>query len=794
MALFLSDLRFACRGLLRERGFSVTALLTLALGMALFLTASTVTRAYLLRDLPYPSAERLHWVRYGAPGVPQPREMERLDWASLSDLIEHPVAWDLDVFYLLGGDHAESLRGAWVTPGFIEALGVRPALGRGIARDAFQAGGANEVLISHRLWQSRLGGDAGVIGRSFAAYVSDRPEETERFTIVGVLPETFWHVNPYTEMLAPLRGPTYPYMARLRAGVSPDVLRDRVNALVTAGARDVPVGWSVTVESVHASYVAAIRPTLRAVMLAGVMVLLVACANVAALLLVRGARRRHEVAIRSALGAGRLAIARLLAAEAIVLGLAASGLALIATAFTIDALGPHLQDQLGRRVPGGLTAMRLDWPLVACAALTGTGTALLCALAPLSAVLRPHVAASVHGGRTGTATRATSRFRSSLLVLEIAASLALLAGAALMFQSAQHLGRVDLGVSVDDVVTGSLTLRQSRYPDAPSRVAIYDRLMKRLEAAPGNEAVAFSSMWPLQQAGPQPVTSAAGDARVPATLASPGYFAALGIPMRAGRPFTAADRHGAEPVAIVSETLARRLWPGASPIGAYLSMPPPHTASQPATRRLVVGVAADVRQGALDADLADVYVPLLQEPGRFAFALVRTSAPPDTALRLLTDAARDADPEIAIDRGSTFGALADRAVAGSRLLASLLAGFAIVAALLSLVGIYGAVAYAVRQREREIAVRVAIGANPARIVRLFVRQSAGVVACGLALGIPAALAVGRLIESQLFGVTARDPGALLAAAAAFAAAALAATWWPARRAAATDPAIALRSE
>jgi putative ABC transport system permease protein len=763
--------------------------------MALFLTASTVTRAYLLRDLPYPSAERLHWVRYGAPGVPQPREMERLDWSTLSEVIEYPVAWDLDVFYLLGGDHTESLPGAWVTPGFIDALGVRPALGRGIAPDAFQAGGANEVLISYRLWQRRFGGDADAIGRSFAAYVSDRPAETERFTIVGVLPETFWHLNTYTEVLAPLRAPTYPYMARLRRGVTPELARDRVTTLVRAGARDVPADWSATVVAVHEAYVEAVRPTLRAVMLAGVLVLLVACANVAALLLVRGTRRRQEMAIRAALGARRLAIARLLVAEAMVLGLAAAGIAVLVTAYAIDLLGPLVQDQMGRRVPGGLTTLRIDWAVLGLAGAVGMATALVCALAPLVTLLRPRVVTLLPGSsRASTLGRGGARFRSALIALEVAASLALLSGAALMLQSAHRLGQVDLGISPDNVVTGSLTLRQSRYPDAASRVVVFDELTVRLAASPGTEAVALSSMWPLQQAGRQPVRTGDSEMQVATQLISAGYLEALNIPLRAGRTFTAADRHGAESVAIVSETLARRLWPDGSAVGRYLSVPPPHTSGQPAVTRLIVGVAADVRQGPLDEDLADVYVPMLQEPGRFAFVLLRSPGPSDRVLASMTTVLRDIDPEIAVDRATPLQAIADRAVSGSRLLAKLLAGFAMAATLLALVGVYGAVAYAVRQREREIAVRVAIGADPARIVRLFVRQGILMLLAGLALGVPAALLGGRLIQSQLFGVTPGDPVVLGAAAASFSVAVLVATWWPARRAAATDPSIALRAE
>jgi predicted permease len=795
MRAFIDDLRFAARSLRRDRGFTAATVSTLAVAIALFLASTAVTRAYLLRDLPYPSAERLHWVRYGGPAVPAPRGLETLDWGSLADLVEHPVAWDLDAFYLLGGERTETSTGAWVTPGFVAALGVRPALGRGLSPEAFREGGPNEALISHRLWQSRYGGSPDVVGRSFTAYVADRPQEAESFRIVGVLPASFWHLNPYTEIFAPLRGPTFPYMVRLRPGVAPETLRQRVTALVTAGAREVPAGWQASVEGVHEAYVAAIRPTLRATNLASLLVLAIGCANVAALLLVRGARRRHEVAVRTALGAGRRAICRLLAAEAVVLGLSAAALASLLAGLALEALGPALQDQIGRSAPGGVEALRLDAPLTALAAGVGVLAALACSLAPLVVALRPNLAAFVHGAARGaTAGRGVGRFRAALLALQVAASLALLVGAGLMLRSAHGLGRVDLGIAPQGVVSGSLTLRASRYPEASSRAAVLEAMRSRLADTSGTSAIAFTSMWPLQQAAAQPVRAESGaETRAPAQLVSPGYFEALGIPLRAGRALDASDRHGAELVVVVSETLARRLWPAGDALGRVVSLPQPHSTQPPVPRR-VVGVAADVKQGPLDDELADAYVPLLQEPGRFAFALLRHAAAPPQALDVLRDAVRSADPEIAVDRTVALAELADRASAGPRLLAGLLAGFALAAVMLALVGIAGAVAYAVRQREREIAVRVALGAAPAQVVRLFLKQGGTVLGAGLALGVPGALGVGRLLESQLFAVGPRDPLTLSVCCLLFAAAALCATWWPARRAAVTDPSVALRVE
>jgi putative ABC transport system permease protein len=275
IASTLTALRLAVRSLVAARGFTITAIVTLALGMTLSTTATVVLGAYLLNGLPYPEADRLYWIRYGAPGQDAPRNMAALDWRSVDDVIEHPIAWDLDAFYMLGGEHVEMIPGAWVTQGFVRGLGIQPALGRGFDADAFGPGAPNVALISDRLWQSRFGADPNIVGRTFTAYVSDRPDEAEHFTIIGVMPRAFWHINPYTDILTPLRAPTYPYMARLRAGVSPADAASRITALVAAGARAVPKNWAATVVSAHANHVQTVRPVLQAVSGAAALVLLV---------------------------------------------------------------------------------------------------------------------------------------------------------------------------------------------------------------------------------------------------------------------------------------------------------------------------------------------------------------------------------------------------------------------------------------------------------------------------------------------------------------------------------------
>ena len=799
MPTFIHDVRLAVRSMLKSRGFAATAVLTLGLGMALCTTAMVVMKAYLLQGLPYPAAERLHAVRYGARGQGEPRQMERLDWASLNDVIEHPVAWDLDVFYLLGGETAESIPGAWVTPGFVQGLGIQPALGRTFDNDSFTQGGPNVALISHRLWNSRFGGDPAIIGRAFTAYVSDRPQEAESFTIIGVMPASFWHVNPYTDIFAPLRAPTYPYLVRLRAGVTPRDAAARITALVTSGARDVPQNWTAQLVPSHEGYVQGVRPLLKAVTGAAALVLLVACANVAGLLLIRAARRQKEIAVRTALGATRGAIARMLFAEAVALAVPSTVLALFLTRLTVGWLARPIQQQLGRPAPGGTVAFAMDATIIGITAAIAIVTVLICALAPLLTSRRSGMQSALQGsGRAATEGRRSQRMRAGLIALEIAVSMVLLTGTTLMLRSVVALLHTDLGFNAEHVVNASITLRQNRYPDASSRVALFDRVLSRLSAVPSVESAALTNAWPVQQPRLQPVEAVESSARSRAGIqnVSDDYFATLDIPLVGGRAFTTSDRLGNESVAVVSQTLARRLWPEGNAVGRRILVPQEEERG-PArpVARVIIGVVRDVRQGPADDDPADVYVPIRQAPGRFAFVLTRTTADPvSIALPV----------PIGIPRHRSGNRGSNAEVRFRPRLTSLPRGrdssrrcwrrSRSIAALLTLVGVYGLIAYAVRQREREIAVRLALGADPARLTRLFVRQGGFILIVGVALGVFGALAAGRLIESQLFGVTSRDPVALAGTAAVFAVTGLFAIWWPSRRATAADPALALRAE
>ena len=289
----LLDLRQAARALARDRGFTAVALGTLGAALALSVTVAVLVNAYLVRGLPFPESHRLvRRVQYGPPTGPYPAGLEKLDWRVLDDVLDLQIAWDLDNFTLRGGGHPELVQGTWATPGYVEGFAVRAALGRGFERADFEIGRPMVAIISDRLWRSRFNADPAIVGRTFDSYVNDRPNEVETFTIVGVLPANHWHVDPFTEILAPLRAPTHPYKVRLREGVSPGVAADRISALVRSGWSAPTADWRVDLQSTHARYVEQIRPLLLAVSSATGLVLLIACANVGVLLTLRATRRR----------------------------------------------------------------------------------------------------------------------------------------------------------------------------------------------------------------------------------------------------------------------------------------------------------------------------------------------------------------------------------------------------------------------------------------------------------------------------------------------------------------------
>jgi putative ABC transport system permease protein len=797
------DLCYAWGAIARNPGFTLVATATLGAGLTLSLTVVTVVNAYLIRPLPYPAADRLYSVGLATGGPGQPRGLADIDWTALDGVVEHRIAWDLDMYYLLGGSYPESAPGAWVTPGFLQALGLRAERGRALEAADFRPEGSTAVMISHRLWVGRFGSDPDIVGRTLKAYVSDRPDEPETLTVVGVLAD-FWHLNIYTDILGPLRAPSYPYLVTLRDGVDPGSAADRVTALVRNSRKGLPEGWRATLVPLQVRYVEEMRPLLKAVAMSAALVLVIACANVAVLLLARSARRRHEIAIRLALGASRGRLARLLAFEALLLGGMATALGLGASAVLTRGLAPLVEQRLGRRLPGGESALALDGTLLLVALAGGVLVTLVLTLAPLLTLWSTTVTPALKsGGRGITEGRGTRRLRSALIACEIAAALALLVGSALMIQSSLQLLGTDPGFRASGVLTTSVGLRARSYPDAVNRADFYTHLLRRLDERTRGGLVALSDAWPLQQSRSARVESTdeyatvteAGVVRV-----SAGYFATLGIPLRDGASFAEQDRAGGEPVAVVSESLAHRLWPVTRAVGQRLriSNSGGRESNAAGPLHLVVGVVGDVRQvdyddGQVQADAhqLDVYLPLLQDAGRFAFVYTRDFSDAPAVLRLTVS---NLDREASVGPPESLASALVEARNGPRQVAWVLSVFAGFAALLALLGVYSVIAYGVRQREREIGVRLMVGADSRAVTRLFVKEGSPLVACGLAVGIMGAAALGEALRSQLFGVEPMEPSVLAATTTLFAICSWVALWWPARRAALVDPASLLRDE
>ena len=794
---FLSDLRYASRALLRTRGFLAVALTTLGAGIALAAAVTVLVNVYLVRGLPYPQSERLHWIWYGQPGAPFAQGLEHVDWSTLDDIIEHPISWDLDLFNLRGAPYPEAAQGTWVTRGYMAAFGVAPAIGRAFFPSDFDAAGPPVALISHRLWQTRFGGDPAIVGRTFETFNNDRPDEPRTFTVVGVLPERLWHLNVFTEILAPLRAPSFPYMARLRPGVSPETAVTRVESLVRASDVTLPDGWGVRIVSAHAQYVEQTRPVLISLGAATALVLLIAIANVAVLFTVRATHRRREIAVRKALGASGAQITRTLASEALVVGAAATVIGLALAQAVISAAAPFVERSLGR-TPGGSEALRIDGLTVTAVIVAGLLVTLVCGGAQLLAARMRSATGALGGGERGaTGGPQQRRAQSALIAIEVAACLALLAGAALMVQSGLRILNVDMGLRPDGVLAGRISLSRGTYPDSAARAAAYDRVSAAIAGLDGVRDMAFASSWPLQPAPARQVgrdePGAELQTRAGLKGVSTDFFKTLDIAIDDGRAFTADDRIGAQPVAIVSRSLAQRLWPGRRAVGARLRVGPPETAPDEAPESfLVVGVAEDVRHAHTDEDLTDVYLAGRQYPSPAPFMYVRAGGLTPRLERDIRDALAGVDPDMALGTPRPLAEILEQQRAGTRFLTTLLMIFAFFAAVLALMGVYGVIAYTVRQREREIALRLAIGADRAIITRLFVRQGAAVLAVGSAMGVAAALLLGRLLESQLFGVQPADPAALAAVTIGFAACGLAAITLPARAAASIDPALALK--
>jgi putative ABC transport system permease protein len=793
------DLRYAARMLRRTPGFTAVSVISLALGFMLTASTVAVLNAYVLRSLPYDHADRLYHVMYAPPGPWEPGGMEALDWRAVNDVVEFPITASGATFYLSDGGHTQSIRGLRAGLGLIEGLGIRAAAGRILGASDFAATSEHVALIGHALWRDRYGSDPSIVGR----HIRTEPEgggPAESFQIVGVLPPEFYFgrdSQARVDLLVPVLSARRTYMVRLRDGVPREYAEQRITQAARSVATGLTPAWSgVRLESAHWRYVGQLQPILVGITVAAGLVLVVVCANLAVLMVLRTMRRQKEIAVRTALGAERRHLARMLVAEGVLLCSTGLGLGILLTRWLLGVLAPIIETELGRPAPHGTSAIAVDGTVLLIVGSLGVLIALALPLLPLLTPWQLRLADDLRrAGNTSTDGRSVRHLRSSLIAFEVAGTLILFIGCGLLLRSAAAMLQTDLGFDADRLVRARIVLRASDYSGPSGFFRFYGQFTDRL-AAVTNAPVVFSNWPPFVDLPTQWIEAddrTGQSVKGGAMQIGAGYFSTLGIPLRAGRDFTRADGETALAVAVVSETLARRLWPGDSALGRQVrASVQTEGGSTPGPWRTVVGVAADVRQEYPDPNVADFYAPITPASvGRFGSFYVRGDRPLASIFGEARAVAAGLDPHAVVDLPRTVVS-ENRQLAGTTFLTTMLTGFAAIAGFLAMLGIYGVTAYGVQQRQREIAIRMALGAPGGCVVRLFVKEGAVVLATGVAAGLIGAAAVVRLLEHQLFAVEPFDPVTLVSTCFLVTVAGVSAIWWPAKRASRANPVLSLK--
>ena len=790
----LQETAAAARRLLRHPSFSLGLIVLLSIVLGAATAVSAVIGSYLLRPLPYPEADRIVAVR---PVVP-------VSAAEAADLFEVAGTWDLDAFTLLGEESSELAYGAWVSDGYFELFGMRAALGRLFGANETGPGGTAVAVISHELWQRRWGGDPGVIGRTVRAFTSDRPEDAELFTVVGVLPSDIWHHNRYVEFLAPLRTENPVYIGRLRAGVPPEDAARALEARARPRMESVPADFRVRLVSLQAEYTAELRPLLSVGAAVVALLLLIAWANAAVLLLIRSQTQERELWVRRALGASGRRLATQLALEALLLAGCAGTIGAIMAGLLLDRLGGALQTSLGRPVPGGAEALSLNAHALAAATATTVFTALVLALTPwLGAALRARGSeGAARSARGATAGRGHTRARDVLVTAELALSIVLLVGGILAVRSARHLAVQELGFDPDGVYVANVQLRARSYPESAHRAAFYDELAAAVRELPMVEAAAVSVLAPFRWGyAPQPA-EAEGNVvprpRVEATrlVVGPQWFETMRVRALSGRTFTTEDGPEASPVAVVSEGLARRLWPDGQPPGRRFRFLPTGSEQgvEPGHWITVVGVVSEIRGSIADDGTPAVYLPIAQAGERTVTLAARMRGALPDPLPELRRAVGGVDPTVALYAPGWLSESVTSARRASRFLAGFLAGFSSLAVVLAVLGLYAVLAFAATQRRRDVAILIALGARRRTVIGHFLAGGMALAGAGLLLGMAGAVLLGKALASQLHGVSHTDVASYAAAAFLLLVVAAAAVWVPSQRAASVDPMEVLRED
>jgi len=812
MGSIYQDIRYGIRILVKNPGFTVIAILTLAIGIGANITMFSFVNAYLLRPLPFDDAERLMdftgtHATFGRMSISY---ANYLDWRKQNRTFEEMTCYRSTRSTVKGADAPDRLRGMQVTANLLPILGARATLGRLFNREDDQAGAERTVILSHGLWQQRFSGTPDVIGQSIV--LDDLP-----YTIIGVLPPSFafppFRQNP-VKFWTPI-GLLEQYewfmrrgihnntagIGKLKEGVTLASARADLNRIaeqLEQAYPDTNGGCRVAIERFHSWMIGDTRPALLVLMGSVLAVLLIVCVNIANLLLVRSSARTQEFAVRRALGAGRLRLVRQLLGENLVLALLGVVGGVMVALWGLNLLGALLGDRVTQT---GNSLLRLDANMVLFILGTAIGTGLIFGLAPAWHCTGNQVSIAIRDNtRTATSARGHNRLRDALVVTEIALALVLMFCAGLMLRSFVHYLQADPGYNPDSTVTLDIRLPDQTYSTDEQKLVFYKGLLQRMESITGIRHVGLTS----HMLGGWQSTYYVEGAPIPASgqeiyaeynRISPDLFQAMGIQLLGGRFFTEHDTRDAHPVVVVDEKFARKWWPNESPVGKRLQIH--HTSPDPnAPWSEVVGVVRHVKHYGVDnLSRESIYLCMYQQNiSDYMAMVVRAQGDPLRLVAPIRHVVSQINPDVPVYDVQTMQAISMERSFMRRLTTTVLGVFALTALLLAALGIYGVMAYSVSRRTNEIGIRIALGACVADIVRMVLYQGAKLTLIGIGIGLAGSLALSRLISSFLFGVTAYDPITFVLVAAVLTSAALVACYLPARRAARIDPMVALRYE
>jgi putative ABC transport system permease protein len=804
MNSLIQDLKYSIRTLAKSPGFTSVAILTLALGIGANTAIFSVVNAVLLRPLPFKNPAQLILMRetYKQVGNVSVSYPDFLDWRQQSRSFASMAVINNVGFNLSGVAQPENIGGYAVSPNFLALVGVHPVLGRDFLPSEEKPGTAPVVLLSYQLWQSHLGGDPGVVGRSITL-------DGRSFSIVGILPPTFRFLDR-TDVLVPIgvlagdftaRGDRgdMDVVGRLSSGVAPSQAAVEMETITARLAEQYPQtnhGFGAHLESIREAFSGDTRLAVLVLFGAVVFVLLIACVNVANLFLVRGAARAREIALRLTFGASRGRVVRQMLAESLALAFCGGVLGIILGAWGISGLGYLLPaDSLNTM------GVRMDLSVFLFAAAMIVLVAFAFGLVPALEATRPALQETLkEGSRSATSTSAQHRLRDTLAIAETALALVLLVGAGLMLKSLYHLIQVSPGFEPARVLTMKMDLRTDQYSKDPAILNFWQQVLDRVRTIPAVESAAVGTSVPLTGSHRRSdvtieglPTPGPGEFPHPDCHGiSPAYTSAMGIPLLRGRTFTDADNETAPLVGVVNATMARRFWTNGDPIGKRILRGHPGVDNQWVT---IVGVVADTKLYGLDNPARlEVYYPYRQQPEADMNLVVRSAVDPASLTSAVRAAVATIDKDQPIFEVHTMQQLIDNSISTRRLTLVLLGIFSALALILAAIGIYGVIAYSVALRTHEIGIRMALGAQQEDVLRLVLGQGARIAFFGVAIGLAVAAALARLLSSLLFSVSSSDPVTFAAVAALLVAVALLACYIPARRALRVDPIIALRYE